>query len=93
MGRGKRQEIANQILPILNGQQQETAHLDASTQGLIELLLGNKRVRKNMANILVTGGAGYIGSHTCVELLNANHDVVFDNLSNSSIESLNRFRN
>ncbi|MCU4489098.1 UDP-glucose 4-epimerase GalE [Acinetobacter ursingii] len=44
-----------------------------------------------MANILVTGGAGYIGSHTCVELLNANHDVVvFDNLSNSSIESLNR---
>ena len=44
-----------------------------------------------MANILVTGGAGYIGSHTCVELLNANHNVVvFDNLSNSSIESLNR---
>ena len=35
-----------------------------------------------MANILVTGGAGYIGSHTCVELLSANHDVVvFDNLS------------
>ena len=44
-----------------------------------------------MANILVTGGAGYIGSHTCVELLNANHDVVvFDNLSNSSVESLKR---
>ncbi|MFW1907602.1 UDP-glucose 4-epimerase GalE [Acinetobacter ursingii] len=44
-----------------------------------------------MANILVTGGAGYIGSHTCVELLNANHEVVvFDNLSNSSVESLNR---
>ncbi|MBJ9986092.1 UDP-glucose 4-epimerase GalE [Acinetobacter sp. S40] len=44
-----------------------------------------------MANILVTGGAGYIGSHTCVELLNANHDVVvLDNLSNSSIESINR---
>ncbi len=35
--------------------------------------------------ILVTGGAGYIGSHTCVELLNAGHDVVIvDNLSNSS---------
>jgi len=44
-----------------------------------------------MANILVTGGAGYIGSHTCVELLNANHEVVvFDNLSNSSEESLKR---
>lgn len=35
--------------------------------------------------ILVTGGAGYIGSHTVVELLNANHEVVIvDNLSNSS---------
>ena len=44
-----------------------------------------------MANILVTGGAGYIGSHTCVELLLAGHDVVvLDNLSNSSEESLNR---
>lgn len=39
----KGKEIANQILPILNGQQQETAHLDASTRGLIELLLGNKK--------------------------------------------------
>lgn len=44
-----------------------------------------------MAKILVTGGAGYIGSHTCLELLNTGHDVVvLDNLSNSSIESLNR---
>ncbi len=44
-----------------------------------------------MAKILVTGGAGYIGSHTCVELLQAGHEViVFDNLSNSSEESLNR---
>ncbi|WP_445114574.1 UDP-glucose 4-epimerase GalE [Acinetobacter sp. WZC-1] len=44
-----------------------------------------------MANILVTGGAGYIGSHTCMELLNAGHEVVvLDNLSNSSEESLNR---
>lgn len=42
-------------------------------------------------SILVTGGAGYIGSHTCVELLNAGYDVVVcDNLSNSNEESLNR---
>lgn len=41
--------------------------------------------------ILVTGGAGYIGSHTCVELLNAGHEVVVvDNLVNSSEESLKR---
>lgn len=42
-------------------------------------------------NILVTGGAGYIGSHTVVELQQAGHEVVVvDNLSNSSRESLNR---
>jgi len=42
-------------------------------------------------NILVTGGAGYIGSHTCLELLNAGHEVtVLDNYSNSKPESLNR---
>lgn len=41
--------------------------------------------------ILVTGGAGYIGSHTCVELLNAGYDVVVaDNLSNSCKEALDR---
>jgi len=44
-------------------------------------------------NILVTGGAGYIGSHTCLLLLEAGHNViVVDNLSNSSIESLNRVK-
>ncbi|TDQ37524.1 UDP-glucose 4-epimerase GalE [Thiopseudomonas denitrificans] len=41
--------------------------------------------------ILVTGGAGYIGSHTCVELLEAGYRVlVLDNLSNSSPESMRR---
>lgn len=42
-------------------------------------------------NILVTGGAGYIGSHTCLELLNAGFNVVvLDNFSNSKIESIYR---
>jgi UDP-glucose 4-epimerase len=42
-------------------------------------------------NVLVTGGAGYIGSHTCVELLNAGHQVVVvDNLYNSKEEALHR---
>ena len=43
--------------------------------------------------ILVTGGAGYIGSHTCLELLQAGHEVVVvDNLSNSKEESLKRIQ-
>lgn len=41
--------------------------------------------------VLVTGGAGYIGSHTCVELLNAGFTpIIVDNLCNSSVESLQR---
>jgi len=41
--------------------------------------------------VLLTGGAGYIGSHTAVECLEAGHEVVvFDNLSNSSVKSLDR---
>ena len=44
-------------------------------------------------NVLVTGGAGYIGSHTCVELLQGGHGVVvIDNLCNSSPKSLDRVR-
>lgn len=43
--------------------------------------------------ILVTGGAGYIGSHTCVELLDAGYDVVvFDNLYNSSPKAVDRIQ-
>lgn len=43
--------------------------------------------------ILVTGGAGYIGSHTCVELLQAGYEVaVVDNLSNSKEEALQRVK-
>lgn len=43
--------------------------------------------------VLVTGGAGYIGSHTCVELLQAGYDVVvLDNLCNSSEKSLERVK-
>ncbi|MBE7068699.1 MAG: SDR family NAD(P)-dependent oxidoreductase, partial [Clostridiales bacterium] len=44
-----------------------------------------------MATILVTGGSGYIGSHTVLELLNKNYDVVVvDNFSNSCFESIKR---
>ena len=45
-----------------------------------------------LRTVLVTGGAGYIGSHTCLELLNAGNYrvVVIDTLDNSSEESLNR---
>lgn len=44
-------------------------------------------------SILVTGGAGFIGSHTCVELLNAGYDVVIvDNLYNASEKAVNRVK-
>ena len=50
----------------------------------------------NKRTVLVTGGAGYIGSHTCLELLNIPDElyrvVVVDNLDNSSEESLSRVR-
>ena len=55
----------------------------------------NAAAKENMEDtkmkILVTGGAGYIGSHTCVELLNAGYDVVvMDNLYNASEKAIER---
>ncbi len=58
-----------------------------------DLTAGSQPVVKKeiRGTILVTGGAGYIGSHTCVELQNASFQiVVVDNFSNSSRESLSR---
>ncbi|RMG38756.1 MAG: UDP-glucose 4-epimerase GalE [Gammaproteobacteria bacterium] len=48
-------------------------------------------MEKQTGTVLVTGGAGYIGSHTCLELLEAGYEVVVvDNLSNSSPEAIRR---
>lgn len=44
-------------------------------------------------NVLVTGGTGYIGSHTCVELINSGHSVIVaDNLCNSKVEVIDKIR-
>ena len=44
-----------------------------------------------MKNILVTGGAGYIGSHTCIELMSAGYNVIIvDDLSNSKKIAVDR---
>ena len=44
-------------------------------------------------NILVTGGAGYIGSHTCIALLGAGHTVIVaDDLCNSKIEAIDKVK-
>ena len=57
--------------------------------------MANKSLAKNYVDltILVTGGAGFIGSHTCVELLDLGYNVVVvDNLSNSSAVAIDRIR-
>ena len=54
-------------------------------------VLHNSKEMTFMGKILLTGGAGYIGAHTCLELLNAGYDiVVVDNYYNSTPESLKR---
>ena len=46
-----------------------------------------------MKTVLLTGGAGYIGSHTCVQLLDAGYDtIILDNLCNSKSESVKRIK-
>ena len=53
--------------------------------------IGNTKWEDLNMNVLVTGGAGYIGSHTCLELLESGYGViVIDNLCNSNAKSLQR---
>lgn len=55
--------------------------------------MSNKSMEEYNLAILITGGAGYIGSHTCVELLNTGYElVVVDNFSNSKPEVLRRIK-
>ena len=56
-------------------------------------MLEAKVRRDKILKVLVTGGAGYIGSHTCLELLRAGYDVhVVDNLDNGNVEALTRVK-
>jgi UDP-glucose 4-epimerase len=53
----------------------------------------NRNLKAILANILLTGGTGYIGSHTAVALIEAGHTVVlYDNLSNSTTNILERLQ-
>ena len=63
----------------------------ADNDGHFTLMEPEHSMTHRKGTILVTGGAGFIGSHTCVELLNGGYDVVvIDNLVNSNRESLQR---
>ena len=53
-----------------------------------------KEIFRDMKTVFLTGGAGYIGSHTCVELLELGYEVVvYDNFSNSNLEAIRRVEN
>ena len=59
----------------------------------MRLHMNTQKDWKIKMRVLVTGGAGYIGSHTCVELLNAGHEIfVIDNLCNGHEVALERVR-
>jgi UDP-glucose 4-epimerase len=68
-------------------------HFEVEQLFWYSLLVHNSALihRGKIMHIIVTGGAGYIGSHTCLELLNAGHEVtVIDNLCNANLEGLRR---
>jgi FlaA1/EpsC-like NDP-sugar epimerase len=66
---------------------------DHKNHSLVVPGTSQKCARNRPQRILVTGGAGYIGSHTCVALLEAGHVVtVVDNLCNSKIQTIDRIK-
>ncbi len=71
-----------------------TAHCNYSQSGRQSDRLGRVQIfacQTVLKSFLIAGGAGYIGAHTCVELLNAGHDVVvFDNFCNSHAQAVRR---
>ena len=73
--------------------QQQVTHTAATLRAKTMGARKTERKGESVMAILVTGGAGYIGSHTCVELQNAGYEVVvLDNLSNASEKSLERVK-